>query len=402
MTGKLALSETEFLELEKETEEFCDKLKRKIKEKKIKADVFIGGSLAKGTILKREEYDIDIFVRFSQEYKDEEISKLLEKVLDKRKIKIHGSRDYFQIKSGNKIFEIIPITKISNPKAMRNVTDLSYFHVSYVKNKTKKNKKLAGEIILAKAFCRAGNCYGAESYIKGFSGYGLELLISYYGSFLKFIEAMVKQEGQIVIDPEKHFKNKQEVLVNLNEAKLSSPIVFVDPTYKERNALAALSNETFLKFQEICKKFLRNPSEKFFKKKEIDAGKFNLILEAETDRQEGDIAGSKLLKFFRILRSSLAKYFDILKEDFEYGERQKAAYYFNIKKKKELILNGPPITAIENLAAFRKKHKHVFVKKGKLYAREKISFNEKEFVSEFKKNNKNMMKSMGIIGLKII
>ena len=58
----------------------------------------------------------------------------------------------------------------------------------------------------------------------------------------------------------KFYKNKQELLNSVNESKLQSPIVLVDPTFKERNALAALSQETFLRFKESCAKFLRNPA----------------------------------------------------------------------------------------------------------------------------------------------
>ena len=50
----------------------------------------------------------------------------------------------------------------------------------------------------------------------------------------------------------------------MNSSKLTSPIILVDPTYKQRNALAALSEETFEKFKQASKKFLKNPSIKYF------------------------------------------------------------------------------------------------------------------------------------------
>ncbi|MEJ2268137.1 MAG: hypothetical protein P8X70_03615, partial [Nanoarchaeota archaeon] len=163
------------------------------------------------------------------------------------------------------------------------------------------------EIKLAKVFCYANNCYGAESYIRGFSGYGLELLIHYYGSFLKFIKAISKAKNKIIIDIEKHYKNKNEILMNVNNSKLKSPIILIDPTYKQRNVLAALSKETFTRFQKVCRKFLENPSIKDFEIKEIDLEKIEkntknknyefILIKAETKKQQGDIAGTKLLKF---------------------------------------------------------------------------------------------------------
>lgn len=390
----------EIEKLEEETEEIICRLEKAIEKNKINADVFLGGSLAKKTIIQKERYDIDIFVRFDKKYEDDKISDLLSGILKKAKLKaerIHGSRDYFRLKKRD-LFEIIPVLKIKKPEEAKNVTDLSYFHVSYVLNKIKKNRKLAGEIILAKSFCYAQRCYGAESYIKGFSGYALELLVSYYRNFLSFIKKMAGTKGQIVLDPGKYYKNKQEILLNLNEAKLQSPIVFVDPTFKQRNTLAALSSDTFLRFRESCSKFLKNPGKRFFQPVKINQKKFNLILEAKTNKQEGDIAGSKLLKFMNFLAKNIEKYFLIRKSDFEYTGK-KARYYFKLKKRKEIVYQGPSINKIENLLAFKNKHKDVFIKRGKAYAREKVKINIKQLINN---TDKQVRKDMGITKIRIV
>lgn len=377
--------------IEKETEKITERIRKAIRRKKIKAEVFLGGSLAKGTLIKKSKYDIDIFIRFDN---DKEISNILQEILKSAGIKaerIHGSRDYYRTR-GRIMFEIVPVLRISSPKKAKNITDLSYFHVSYILRKTRKNKKLADEIILAKYFCYMNECYGAESYIRGFSGYALELLVSYYGSFLRFIKTISRAKQQIIIDPEKHYKNRQDILLNLNEAKLSSPIVFVDPTFRERNALAALSNETFNKFKSVCQKFLKKQSANFFKKKEIDEKKFNLIINIYTNRQAGDIAGSKLFKFFNFLENKLEKDFSVKNKEFVYDENKKGKCYFNIKQKK-IILQGPPINKVENLMNFKAKHKNVFIKRGIAYAREK-SRTVKEFLSDLK--NDKTLKDMNV------
>ncbi len=377
------LSEKEERELKQETAEFVKKLKAKIKE-----EVFIGGSLAKGTLVQKKVQDVDIFARFKNEEATKKIRKLKIKGY-KRKL-VHGSRDYLQFSKGKIMFEVVPVLKISKPNQAENVTDLSYFHVNYIKKQITKNKKLADEIKLAKAFCFAQDCYGAESFIKGFSGYGLELLISYYGSFRKWLENMSKVKDKLVIDPKKHYK-KNEVLIELNESKLSSPVVFVDPTFKQRNALAALSVETFAKFQKAASGFLKNPSLLYFKKAEIDKKKFNLILTATTSKQPGDIAGTKLLKFFNYLKKELEKRFVVERADFKYDDRKKAYYYFKIKEK-DLIVAGPFVKMKEALAFFKKAHKSTFIKQGRVYAKlGKISI--KDFL---KKLDKKVMREMGI------
>lgn len=387
---KIKLSDKDYFEINQKSKAIIGSIKKELKKNKIKADVFLGGSFAKKTVMRKEKYDVDIFVRFDEKYGDDEISNLLEKCLSGERI--HGSRDYFKIGDGNLTFEIVPVIKVRNPNKERNVTDLSFFHVSYVA-RALKNKRVADEIILAKAFCYANNCYGAESYIKGFSGYALELLIIKYKSFLGFLKAVAKEDKQIILDPAKHYKNKDEILLNLNEAKLNSPIVFVDPTNKNRNALAALSFETFARFREIARKFLKKPNNSFFAVKKINKNDFNLLIEAETDRQEGDIAGSKLLKYFNYLSSKIEKYFVIEKKQFEYT--QKAEYYFKIKKKKELIFNGPKINDVFNVKKFKKKHKNCFVKKDRIYAKENISIS----IDDILNSDKKISREMGITGL---
>ena len=192
--------------IESSLKEFLEKFEKNLKKLKIKAEIFIGGSYAKNTMIRKDNYDIDIFVRFKE---GKDISKLTKKALKDFGAKIvHGSRDYFQVTITKDIFfEIIPVVKIESPKEAENITDLSYSHVRYIKRKIK-TRKFLDEVKLAKVFCYANDCYGAESYINGFSGYALELLVYHYGGFLKFIKAMSKVGDKLVIDTEKHYKNK--------------------------------------------------------------------------------------------------------------------------------------------------------------------------------------------------
>ncbi len=401
--SKVRLEEKELARIKEETESFVNEIAKKIKKNKLEAEPFVGGSLAKGTLIKKDKYDIDIFVRFSKKYKDEQLSSMLGSVL-KNAQRIHGSRDYFQVEKNGLIFEIVPTAKINKPEEARNVTDLSYFHVKYIVEKIKENKKLAEEIMLAKAFCYANNCYGAESYINGFSGYALELLISYYNSFVKFLNS-VKDKEKIILDPEKFYKNKNEILLHLNESKLQSPIVFVDPTFKERNALAALSKETFGKFKLAATKFLENPSSEFFEKKDTEKEMKNkykciMVIETSTGRQKGDIAGSKLRRFNEYLKNKLKRDNEIKMCEFEYDEKNNTGKnYFVLKPKKEIIIEGPPITKKENLESFKKKHKSCFIKKEKAYAKEKAK-NIEDVINELKKDK--AVKEMDISEIKLV
>ena len=185
--NKISLSIEDVSKLRNISNDFVKLLKTK------KVHARIGGSLAKGTLIKKDsKQDVDIFVIFDY---SEDISKL-EKILKNLKLpgtlkKVHGSRDYFQINCKDAILEIIPVIKNSDPELAENVTDVSLSHVKYIGAEVKKNPSIADEIKLAKAFCRANRYYGAESYIHGFSGYSLEILVIYFGSFVKFLKARI-------------------------------------------------------------------------------------------------------------------------------------------------------------------------------------------------------------------
>lgn len=408
-------SEEDLNYIKKNVSIFSQNIKRNLKKYKINAEIFVGGSFAKGTVIKKDNYDVDIFIRYDKKYKNDEISSLTKKVLGKSEniSVIHGSRDYFRINYGKRFFiELIPVKKINNPKEYENITDLSYLHVKYINKKIKSNKIL-DEIKIAKAFCYANGCYGAESYIHGFSGYSLELLVYYYKGFMKFIKTISKISNEKhIIDIEKQFKNKKNVLIDLNSSKLNSPIILIDPTYKQRNALAALSQETFEKFQKVCKKFIKRPSIKYFEVKKVDLEKIKenslkkrrefILLEAKTNKQEGDVAGSKLIKFYKHLGEEIEKFYNINNKGFDYQGEKEAEFFFVVKKKGEIIWQGPRLDDKKNIAVFKKHHKNTFAKKDRIYAREKFDKNIKEFIKAWKLKNSKKMKEMHVTNLEII
>jgi tRNA CCA-adding enzyme len=350
--------------------------------KKNGLNAFIGGSLAKGTLVKKGSQDIDIFVVFDNKIDSSKIGGALKKLRFNFSV-VHGSRDYYHIHIEDFLIELIPVIKVKKLEEVENVTDFSLSHVKYIKDKLKKCKGLASEIKLAKTFCRANNCYGAESYIGGFSGYALEVLVIFYGGFGKFLKNFGKKK---TVDPEKYFKNEGEIMRELNKSKLVSPVIVIDPTYKYRNICAGLSDETYEVFNKARLKFLKKPESSFFelkpfevagffklKRKEDFLVKFNL----KTNRQEGDIAASKMKKLFNFILDELKRnQQEVIKKEFVYEEGQVAEGYALIKKKELIDFQGPPTSMKEAVRIFKKHSKKCFIKKGFVWCKKEVSLEQ--------------------------
>ncbi len=376
----------------KEVNEIVKRINKLLKKAKLKAICKKGGSIAKGTFLK-DDYDVDLFVIFDKKYRGKDISKLLGRALKKLKpTKVHGSRDYYQIKN-DLLFEIVPVLKVKNYKEIENVTDMSPLHVDYINKKA--NKKLKGDIRLAKLFCKAQGIYGAESYIRGFSGHILDILIIYYKGFINLLKAAKKWKDKTIIDPENHH---DDVLFELNKSKTQGPLVIVDPVQPDRNAAAALNKENFNIFKKKAKEFLKRPSKSFFVKNKIDVKKLKqrakddylIVLDIKAKRGKENVVGSKLRKVFEYIEKSLKNNdFKVLFSDWEWNKKQKAKFYFIVKKEiltKEILHEGPPLDKKEHVSLFKKLYNNVITKNKRLYAKVKRKYsNPKKLINELKK-----------------
>lgn len=389
LLDKIKPTKNEQVLLDKKVRKFLDRLNKNL----INAKAIAGGSYAKNSWLKGD-YDIDIFVKYKYSSRKQDISKLLEKSLRKtfgRVVKVYGSRDYFHIKSGKYLFEIVPVLDINKAEQALNVTDVSPLHVEYVRRNA--NDKLQDEIRILKQFCRANSLYGAESYIKGFSGYVTELLIIYYKSFDNLIKNAAKWKEKQVIDPSNYYKNKEEIFRELNASKRYSPLILIDPVQKDRNAAAALSKERFDLFISLAKKYLKNPSETFFIEKEVAIKKLKgyTIIKVKPMRGKKDIIGAKLLKDFELIKKKLNE-FEIVDAGWKWNKF--AYFYFKTKRKKLLKYVkhfGPSKKHKEHLDNFKRKWRgyRLYYKKGRIYVKLKREANNiKGILKEIKTNNK--------------
>jgi tRNA nucleotidyltransferase (CCA-adding enzyme) len=342
------------------------------------AKAILGGSGAKGTWL-RGGYDIDIFVLFPyKKYCDvsDELSDILDRTIKSlfpRRKRLHGSRDYFQVRYQNYTIEVVPVLNIREARQAKNITDVSPLHVKWVR---KLPSIVKDEIRLAKQFTKAAGCYGAESYIGGFSGYVLEVLVGQYRSFEMFVRQAARWEAKTVIDVAGHYRKKSDVFMELNTSKLQSPIIVIDPVDKTRNAAAALSMEKFLLFRKRAQEYLQRPDVSFFEKKKVTLRQLeketthNIVyMEVQPVRGKHDVVGGKLLKAFQYLKNHLAE-FTLVDSGWEWDGN--ATFYFIVQKlqiEPFVMREGPPVTMTDAVASFKKKHKETVEKHGKLFAK---------------------------------
>src|SRR3989344_9469484 len=89
-----APDEKELRETDKRVKIFVKELKKQMPN----SQVFLGGSFAKGTIVRKKIIDVDIFVRLSKEgFKLGKLEKAIKKITNKfgyESSLVHGSRDY--------------------------------------------------------------------------------------------------------------------------------------------------------------------------------------------------------------------------------------------------------------------------------------------------------------------
>src|SRR5690606_13976150 len=125
-----------------------------------------------------------------------------------------------------------------------------------------------------------------------------------------------------------------------------------------------------------------------------------LKLKLKTKKEKGDVAGAKLWKFFNHISRELEKYFFVKDKEFEYFEGKSGVGYLILKSKKEVEFTGPKVKDEKNVIRFKKEHKITFEKNGRVYAKRKIDFSGREFLSIWVKKNKKKIKEMSILDVK--
>lgn len=353
-----------------------DEINKQLSLHNLDAKATLGGSVAKDTFLA-SDHDIDVFVRFAYEkYEHQDLSELLAQPMKAfSAARIHGSRDYFQFTQNNLDFEVVPVLHISSPTQAKNITDVSPLHVQYVQQ----SDVDTDQIRLLKQFMKANNLYGAESYIRGFSGHVVDLLVIEYQTFYKVLQAVTRWQAPVIIDTEKHHQNP---LFAIEKSK-HGPLILVDPIQPYRNAAAALEQEKLDDFISLAQAFIRSPNADYFISEEFDETQIRkeiqkypawvLLSVRHPSDDKKDVAGARVRKTYERVVDELTRFgFAPVESGWEFMYQHTSFLWFgfeDVSLDEIEIRQGPPITQEEHSQRFIQEHNDVYEQDGYLFAR---------------------------------
>ncbi len=235
------------------TKKIIDFINETCEEEGLNAKANAVGSVAKNTWLKGNS-DIDIFISFPY---DEETDYLKEKGLylayktneafDGDSSEHYASHPYLTCDIDGYEVDIVPCYDLGEDKPIKSAVDRTILHTNYIKSHLLKEQE--DEVLLLKQFMAAIGTYGSEFKTGGFAGYLCELLILNYGTFEDTLRAAQKWKFHTTIDLEDFGTANDNIFKE-------DPLVFIDPTDKNRNVGAALRIERFVDFIVASRNFL--------------------------------------------------------------------------------------------------------------------------------------------------
>ncbi|MEM3699516.1 MAG: CCA tRNA nucleotidyltransferase [Candidatus Bathyarchaeia archaeon] len=336
----------------------------------VEAEVRLEGSVAKDTWLS-EDPEIDIFMRVSTTIPRKSLGDICLKIARKategsRQIERFAEHPYLEAFVEGVRVNIVPCYDVKRGEWL-SATDRTPYHTDYVK------KHLSGqmreEVRLLKKFMKGIGVYGAEIKIGGFSGYLCELLILYFKSFLKTLEAFARHKKRITIDIENQYKGREKELQLL----FPEPLLIVDPVDKGRNVASAVQPQKLYTFIAAARTFLKNPNLNFFYPPETKAltqkelknklakhGSTLIFLSFPKIEAVPDVLWGQLYKSQRSLHKLLKLNDFIILRDLPWSDEKSInMFLFEIEKrflppvKKHL---GPPLDKESECEKFLKKH----------------------------------------------
>ena len=424
---KLRPAQEEIDAVRETTEKVIRFINETCRDEGIDAKAYIVGSVAKKTWLSGKS-DIDIFITFPYEA---EMDYLKEKGLylaykanahfEGNASEHYASHPYLTCDIDGLEIDIVPCYDLSGGKPIKSAVDRTILHTNYIKANL--NNEQEDEVLLLKKFMDAVGTYGSEFKTGGFAGYLCELLILKYLTFEETLRAAQNWKFHTMIDLEGFGTAKDEIFKE-------DPLVFIDPTDKNRNVGAALRIEKFVDFIVASRNFLDildgndlNEEEKeakiieFFKplhKEHLDKSNEEIakdILESFKDREtqtlvikfpipemSADALHPQLLKTIKSICEKIdVEEFSVFKYAYWTDEEEYVIFTIELnvfKQGKYYIHKGPKVWPKKACDNFKEKwHDELYpLDEFMVLTRERPFKNAKDFIVDILENNIHIIK----------
>ena len=253
-------SESERTKIQELAKKLTNKVEKAAKDKGVKAEVRVEGSVAKNTWL-RDCPEIDVFMQVPTTTPKEAFGTVFLEIAKKAtegytQIERFAEHPYLEAIVEGVYVNVVPCYKVKQGKWV-SATDRTPFHTDYMKPQL--DKQMSQEVRLLKRFMKGIGVYGAEIKVGGFSGYLCELLVLNYSSFAEVLRSATNWKERTAIDYAKHYKRKADA-----EKLFEESLVMVDPVDKGRNVAAAVRKKRYDEFIAASRAFLKAPDMKFF------------------------------------------------------------------------------------------------------------------------------------------
>ena len=337
------------------------------------------GSTARNTWLSGE-HDLDIFMMFppdvSREYLKEKGLYVARKMAEKAQ---SSEERYAEHPYINAIFDgyevdLVPAFGVASASEIKSAVDRTPFHNRFVLSRI---QGLEDDVLLLKQFLKGCGVYGSELKTHGFSGYLVELLVIYYGSFEQVLVAACEWKPGLKIDLEQH---------SSASVTHADAMVVIDPTDPARNVAAALSLDNMCIFIDSAREFLEDPDASFFSLRVVEPlediefksimhvrGTSLIAIEFTSPDEVDDVLFPQLHKMEDSVREMLERY-DFCVYNSGVWADKKAILVFELESSGLPTLKkhaGPNVWMEEHVASFKSKYtgsnalSNVYIRNGK-------------------------------------
>ncbi|BCS90890.1 MAG: CCA-adding enzyme [Candidatus Micrarchaeota archaeon] len=400
--------------------EFADNLIYRLRSyfKDDSIDILLAGSFARGTNIKGS-HDIDIFIRFPKVYTkdklEEEVENAVRSIRNEDEIitKKYAEHPYIRLFSSRySIYaDIVPAYRIESTSERGSAVDRTPFHNEFVNSRLSKEQK--DDVRVLKYILKMNYLYGAEVRVKGFSGYLCELLIYHYEDIYKLIDSFEKIKLPKILD----IANRREIEEYESFIKrFNSRFIVIDPTDRNRNVAANLSESNLYKFSLLSAMLLREPSEKslYLYSNEIkvkaeslcdlldDLGLSSYVMSFDLNDIAEDILYEQIDRLARFIKDKLIReHFlpvAVIPDIIDKKGYVSIIVYDN--ESKSILLDGPPLelraAAIDMLKSFDRNRSLIFIDNNKLrYIRSRSYRSAYELI-----NDKKILKEIKLKDIK--